>query len=81
MDRLHLRPRQVTPTEAKSLGLKTAARLRVIDPMTERPLPNAGHRVVPSSYWVKRLRDGDVEPVQPASSPRAKLRTGASKES
>lgn len=80
MDRLHLRPRQVKPAEAKSLGLKTAARLRVIDPMTERPLPDAGHQVVPSSYWVKRLRDGDVEPVKRASSSRAKPRTGAAEE-
>jgi hypothetical protein len=32
----------------------------VLDPVTREALPAAGKTVPRSSYWVRRLRDGDV---------------------
>ncbi len=64
MERLKLRPRQLTPAEAVRYGLKKSDRLRCLDPMTNRPLPNEGASVVPSSYWVRRLACEDVELVK-----------------
>ena len=72
MDRLQLRPRQLKPEEAEAFGRKPTERLRVIDPMTTRPLPDEGASVVPSTYWHRRLQCGDVEPVKPASRTRSK---------
>lgn len=72
MERLQLRPRQLTPEEAVGMNRKVSARLRVLDPMTGRPLPDKGQSVVQSSYWVRRLGCGDVEPVKPAPRTRAK---------
>ena len=37
--------------------------LRVRHPDTRRPLPPEGLEVVESSFWNRRLRDGDVEIV------------------
>lgn len=72
MERLRLRPRQLKPDEAVGMGLKKAARARVLDPMTNRPLPDEGQSVVQSSYWVRRLRCGDVEEVKTPARPRAR---------
>ena len=80
MERLRLRPRQLTPAEAVGMNRKVSDRLRVIDPMTGRPLPEKGQSVVPSSDWVRRLRDGDVEHVKPASRIRPKSRSASDKE-
>ena len=33
---------------------------RVIDPRTGAPLPDGGAEVPETSYWHRRLRDGDV---------------------
>ena len=79
MERLHLRPRKLKPAEALKFGLEESDCLRVLDPMTNRPLPEDGQSVVQASYWVKRLQCGDVEIVNPA--PRARGRSSsASKE-
>ncbi len=75
MTRLRIRPRQLKDTEAVAFDLKKSARLRVIDPMTNRPLPDAGHSVVQSTYWVRRLRCGDVEVVKPT--PRSRGKSGS----
>jgi hypothetical protein len=77
MPRLRVRPRQVTPEEAITFDSKKSARLRVMDPMTMRPLSDAGASVVQSSYWVRRLRCGDVEEVKPASRTRGKSGAGS----
>jgi len=78
MERLQLRPRQLTPAEAVGMDRKASARLRVLDPMTGRPLPDKGQPVVQSSYWVRRLRCGDVEHVTRA--PRASSKSSSQKE-
>ena len=75
---LTIRPRQLKPGEATSLDLKISERLRVVDPMTQRALPVDGGAVVSNSYWVRRLRCGDVEEVQAA--PRTRAKTSKPKE-
>ena len=75
--RLHIRPRQLKPTEVVNFDLPKSARVRVIDPMTGRPLPDAGHSVVQSSYWLRRLRCGDVEEVKQATRTRAKSKSAS----
>ena len=75
MERLHIRPRELNLYESIRLGRKKSSRLRVIDPMTGRPLPDAGQKVVQSSYWVRRLRCGDIEEVKAAPRTRAKPRS------
>lgn len=51
----------------------------VIDPTTNKALPAAGVDVEMSSYWVRRLKDGDVAEVSEekptAEMPRARRRT------
>lgn len=46
---------------------------RVLDPQTGRPLPAAGAWVEQSSYWVRRVAEGDVvdKTPQQSSSPVA----------
>lgn len=34
--------------------------LRVVDPVTRQPLPAEGKEVERSSYWIRRLLDGDA---------------------
>lgn len=48
--------------------------LRVLDPdRGDLPLPSEGREVVLSSYWIRRIEDGDVrvESVPPAKPERA----------
>ena len=45
-DRIHVRPK---------------AGLQIFDPMTRRPIPEDGAVVARTPYWLRRLRDGDVE--------------------
>lgn len=33
---------------------------RVLDPATREPLPAGGKLVPETSYWLRRLRDGDI---------------------
>ena len=35
--------------------------LRVMWPLSRRPLPPEGADVPENSYWIRRLRDGDAE--------------------
>lgn len=73
MDRIQVRPRQLKPEEAAAFDRKPTEHLRVIDPMTTRPLPNDGANVVPSTYWTRRLQCGDVESVtKPAARTRSR---------
>ena len=43
-----------------TLHLKPAEGLRVVDPLTRQPLPPGGDQVEASTYWFRRLKDGDV---------------------
>ncbi len=63
MERIQVRARELKPEEAKAFDRKKTERLRVLDPVTTRPLPNDGAAVVPSTYWTRRLQCGDVELV------------------
>ncbi len=45
----------------KMLYLKPKPGLIVRNPRNEKPLPEYGAAVPASSYWTRRLRDGDVE--------------------
>ncbi len=48
------------------------ARLLVRDPFTMKLLANDGEEKPASEYWLRRLRDGDVEQVEVASVVTAK---------
>lgn len=37
---------------------------KVIDPATYRELPVEGKEVPRSAYWLRRIKDGDVEKVR-----------------
>lgn len=37
---------------------------RVVDPATYRDLPAEGKEVPRSAYWLRRIKDGDVEKVR-----------------
>ncbi len=51
--------------------VKPAPGLKVRDPKTKQHLPESGAEVPDSdSYWVRRLRDGDVVRATPTTSPK-----------
>lgn len=58
--------------------LRPKAGLRVPDPKTGKPIAAEGQRVRLDRYWLRRLRDGDVEPVE---KPKPSRSTPATKES
>lgn len=49
----------------EQLYLQPAAGLRVVDPLTGKPLPPEGAWVAPSTHWLRRLGDGDVVEAEP----------------
>lgn len=53
--------------------------LIVLDPTSYHPLPPAGAEVPRSSYWLRRLADGDVVLVEKA--PRAPATASAARSS
>ena len=65
MERIHIQPRQLKPAEAIQFDRDESERLHVLDPVTQRALPDEGQVVVQSTYWFRRLRDKDVEIVKP----------------
>ncbi|EMQ4857607.1 DUF2635 domain-containing protein [Morganella sp. B601] len=48
------------------LYLKPVAGLTVRDPETLQPLAEKGERKPRTTYWLRRLKDGDVTEVQAA---------------
>lgn len=44
--------------------IKPAAELVVLDPLTAKPLPAEGGWVADTTYWHRRLADGDALPAQ-----------------
>lgn len=51
--------------QAETMHVRVAREgLRVIDPLTRRPLPDEGARVPRNGYWTKRLQQGDVEEIE-----------------
>lgn len=68
----------------KTLHLKPAAGLIVRDPETGKPLSPDGETKPDTTYWRRRLRDGDVAPAAaekrpPAPKPNAKGNGGKAK--
>lgn len=55
------------------------AGLRVVDPATGKPLPAAGAEVEITTYWRRRLRDGDVTPKGEATGAEAATATAPAK--
>lgn len=59
--------------------LKPAPGLAVINPQTDKPLPPEGAAVELTTYWRRRLNDGDVvrsaAPVKPKK-PKAEKKDG-----
>ncbi len=49
--------------------VKPAAGRLVRDPITRVPLPDAGAEKPASSFWLRRLRDGDVVEATPPTPP------------
>ena len=46
------------------LDIRPVEGLIVRDPHTRKPIPSEGVTVDRSPYWIRRLRDGDVVPVE-----------------
>jgi hypothetical protein len=63
-----------------SIRLKPRAGLLVPYPGTNKPLPAEGANVTDSTYWRRRLRDGDVEVVSSPSASNPKPRRSADTE-
>ena len=80
MERIHIRPRKLTPSEAIEFGRDESESLHVLDPMTKRALPKDGQVVVQSNYWFKRLACGDVEIVRPEARARGRSRSATGEE-
>lgn len=47
------------------IHIKPRAGFTVPDPMRRDILPAEGRKVIKSTYWARRLKDGDVSLVQP----------------
>ena len=45
---------------------------RVLDPATNRPLPQEGATVTRSQYWLRRIRSGEVQVVKKKRAERAR---------
>lgn len=63
------------------LHVVPAAGLIVRDPVTRKPLPPEGDRVPATTYWHRRIAEGDVTVVQPegeAASPAGRARNARS---
>lgn len=53
------------------LFIKPATGLQVRDPFTMRPLAVEGESKMRNAYWLRRLRDGDVEKTTPTAAKKA----------
>lgn len=51
----------------ETVFVKPAAGRQVRDPATKKHIPAEGIKVPRSSYWLRRLRDGDVLAADPAA--------------
>jgi hypothetical protein len=50
----------------------TRPEVKVLDPTTGAHIPSEGAEVERSTYWLRRLRDGDVKAGEPKKAPRGK---------
>ncbi|MDX2094361.1 MAG: DUF2635 domain-containing protein [Alphaproteobacteria bacterium] len=54
-------------SEPKSIFVRPNAGVKVFDPATKGFLPEEGLHVVASTYWLRRINDGDVSVVTSAA--------------
>lgn len=48
----------------QTMVVKPKENLKIVDPVTGRALPPEGAKVVQSSYWLRRIAEGDVIEMQ-----------------
>lgn len=60
-----------------TLHLKPAEGLRVVNPVTRQALPPGGDQVEASTYWYRRLAEGDVVELKADSLPLQTAAEGA----
>ena len=60
------------------IKIKPKEGLKVPHPMSQKFLHPDGEMVIRSSYWIRRLRDGEVEEI-PVESPKAENKTAQKK--
>lgn len=53
--------------DPQTVFVKPAQDRQVRDPATKQHIPAEGIQVPRSSYWLRRLRDGDVLAAEPAA--------------
>lgn len=58
--------------------VKPAAGRRVVNPATMTPLPGEGAAVEWGTFWIRRLRAGDIEVAEEAARPAGKTAKPAS---
>ena len=56
----------------QTMFVKPAPGIQVRDPRTGQPLPAPGAEIPVSSYWARRLRDGDVLTSRPPEAAKPK---------
>lgn len=59
---------------ATKIFLVPADGLRVVDPVTRKPLPPEGGWVLDTVYWQRRVREGDARPGSPPKTSKAKAK-------
>lgn len=65
--------------EDRTLTLRPAAGITLVDPETGTAIPETGATVQTSSYWRRRIKDGDavlVTPAAAATSPKKTQKEG-----
>jgi hypothetical protein len=54
--------------------VKPKAGLKIMNPVTKRAISAEGEMVVSSSYWSRRISDGDIEVIEQKSAASAELK-------
>lgn len=67
MIKILVKPRELTSLERESIpGASKRTHVLCLDPQTGLALTGQAKRVPKNTYWMKRLRQGDVVQVKPA---------------
>jgi hypothetical protein len=63
------------------IKIRPKAGLKVPHPLSQKFLHPDGEMVIRSSYWIRRIKDGDVEEISQELSPQAESKTKEKKKS
>lgn len=63
----------------EKIKVKPAPDLQVRDPFTKQPLPADGAEVPASTYWLRRIKDGDVLVVSSDTKPQPQVKPAAAR--